>query len=138
MKALISSFSVSRLSAEDLRCYELRYGAVSLSRQERLLCLVIGAVENVPVRHPERALFLVRDPACGDIGNAAVLKQDARYGRIDLPGNDRRPRGAHLDGLRAGQVRDDVKVVDHEVEDDVHVGAPDGEGGAPLGLQVPG
>ena len=64
-----------------------------------------------------------------------------RPARWPCPGGGRapRPRGAHVRGRgAAGEVEDEIEIVDHQVEHDGDVGPPGLEGRQPVALQIAG
>ena len=79
-------------------------------------------------RATREAVTLATTPPC---------ELDPRIGHVEVRGEHRDARGTHVDGLgAAGQVQDQVEVVDHEIEHDGDVGAARLEGGEALALEV--
>ena len=99
------------------------------SRRQMRTCrsLVVDREVGVGLEDAELPLALERDAARRHVGDAAVREAEPRVGDVD-----RRREHRDADRLDRAQRRrhhaeDDVEVVDHQVEDDVDVGAALGE-----------
>ncbi len=99
-----------------------------------------GEVERevaVGLEDPEPSHPVARHARGGHVGHHAALELDPRIGHVEVLREHRDARGAHVDGLgAAGEVQDQVEVVDHEVEHHGDVGAAGLEGGEALALEV--
>ena len=82
---------------------------------------------GVGLEDAQLALALERDPAGGHVGDAAVGEAQARVGDVDGRREHRDADRLHGPHRRRHHAEDDVEVVDHQVEDDVDVGAALGE-----------
>jgi len=88
--------------------------------------------------HP--AFGLERDAAGGDGGDAAVLEPDAGVGDVLVRAGHGGAQGVHAADRAIDQGQDQVEVVDHQVQDDRHVGTARlerGDAGA-FDIQGPG
>ena len=88
-----------------------------------VLLAVVDRDVGVGLKDADLALALERDAAGRDVGDTAVGEAQARVGDVDVL---REHLDAHpLDALDAvvHHAQDHVEVVDHQVEDDVDIGA---------------
>ena len=83
---------------------------------------------------PELAHALGRDAGGRQVGHAPSLEGDAGVGDVDEPRQDGHAGGADLEHRPPHEGRDDLEVVDHQVQHDVDVEAARREDAEPLGL----
>src|SRR6516225_7633236 len=78
---------------------------------------------SIVFEDPQLALRLDAHTRGGGVGDAAVRETDARVGDVDALGEPRRTNG--IDRLDRGAYDGlhDVDVVNHQIEDHIHVGA---------------
>ena len=88
---------------------------------------VVDRHVGVGLEEADLALALHRHAAGGDVGDRAAGEAQARVGDVGGLGEHR--HADRLDALerRVDDAEDDVEVVDHQVEDDVDLGAALGE-----------
>lgn len=79
-----------------------------------------------------------RDAAGGEVGDATGVELDTNVRDINLGGEDGKADGADLADGRLGKLKDDVEVVDHEIEDDVDVQSARAEDGETVSLEEHG
>ena len=87
---------------------------------------------------PDLLHDLSRDPARGDVRHTAARKGQAGVGDVHLVRENRNPDGVHGRNRGADEMEDDVEVVDHQIEDDVHVRAAFEEGVEAVGFDEEG
>ncbi len=80
----------------------------------------------VPLEAEEPDLLhdLSRDPARGDVRHTAARECQTGVGDVHLVRENRHPHGVHGLDRGADEMENDIEVVDHQIEDDIHIRAP--------------
>ncbi len=91
-------------------------------RRGSLLCVVDRDVLE-RLEEPQFSDFVGGDAAGGEVGDAAVFEFEANVGDVHFGGEDGDTGGADLFERGAGEGEDDIEVVDHQIEHDVHIEA---------------
>lgn len=74
------------------------------------------------------------NPAGGDVGGAAVLKDEMRVHDVGVRGDDRPAHCAEARNRRLHERENDVQIVNHQVDDHIHIRAAVGEHAYALGF----
>jgi hypothetical protein len=139
-------FAANRRESFWLRCEWFRfrshlhlgyYDGIDFDRKK----LLAGEVEREVLAGLEKAELsdlLCRNTAGGEVGNTAGGKLDANVGDVDLAREDGQPDGADFVNGRLRHCKDDVEVVDHEIQHDVDVERTRREDAEPVRLKEHG
>src|SRR5579872_2943487 len=73
------------------------------------------------LEQPELADAIRGDAAGGKVGHASALELQPDIGDVDFGGQDGDAGGADLLDLGSSQAQQDIDIVDHQVEDHVHI-----------------
>src|SRR5437588_10182297 len=76
----------------------------------------------------------ITGPAGGDIGHAAIHKRQTRIGHVFACAEDRHAQRLHGSQWRAHESQQDIKIVNHQIQDDTNVGGPAREATEALAL----
>jgi hypothetical protein len=98
-------------------------GRATLPAELSGLVHVVERQVGVVLEDADLAEPVLADPACRDVGDAAVLELDAGIG--DVLGGAQYGDAGGVHGLHrgVGEPEDDVQIVNHEVEDHADLGA---------------
>ena len=100
-----------------------------------------GVVDGDVLAGLEEAEFadaLCGDTGSGEVGHAAGFELDADIGDVDFGRQDGQADGADFAHRRIAEGKDDIEVVNHEVEDDVDIERAGGKNGEPVRLKKHG
>ncbi len=85
--------------------------------------IVVDGDISVGLEKAHLAFALDRYAAGGDIGDATVLKGNARIGDVRHFGQHRHPHRFDPQNRRAHQADNDIDVVNHQIQDHIDIGA---------------
>ncbi len=133
-----------RFAWDDLRLVEvesggeMRSGPALYVDDEQVLPRVIDGHVLVGLEEAQLADAFGRDATGGEVGDTAGFELDACVGDVDLGGEDGQANGVDLEDGRVYQMEDDVKVVNHKIEDDVDVESTRAEDAEAMSLKEHG
>ena len=101
--------------------------SVADGEDENFLASVIERDVLARLEEAELADTLGRDAAGGEVGDASGFEFETDVGDIDFAGEDGQSDGADFFHRRFGEGENDVKIVNHEIEDDIDIERARGE-----------
>ncbi len=106
--------------------------------QQNLLAGIVDRDVLVRLEEAELADAFSTDTAGGEIGDAAGFELNADVGDVGFWRKDREPDSTDFAHGRLREGEDNVEIMDHKVEDDVHVEGARSENAKPVGLKEHG